>query len=108
MTNNQDSWCRCLGETGAPWNMGYQETGLFDTEILRFVRHLVNGTKTNRFPFSTLLLMAIGHPWQACKLRSIFYMKSSFLGSSIFGFIDHIILDFPMILVVSYTCVITL
>ena len=34
----------------------------FDTEIiLRFLRHLVNGTKTNQFPFSTLFLMAVGH-----------------------------------------------
>ena len=52
--------------------------------------------------------MAIGHPWHACKLRSIFFVKISFLGSSIFGSMDHIILDFPMILVESYTCVITL
>ena len=69
-----------LGETGAPLDMGYLETGLFDTEIiLRFVRHLVNGTKTNQFLFSSLLLMAIGHVWYACKLTS------SFFGSSIFG-----------------------
>ena len=89
--------------------MGHHETYLYDTEIiLRFVRYLVNDTKTNQFPFSTLLLMAIGHPWHACKLSSNLYMKNSFLGSSIFGSIDHIILDFPMIVVVSYTCVITL
>ena len=69
---------------------------------------MVNGTKTNQFLFSTLLLMTIGHPWHAFKHRSIFYMKNIFLRSSIFGSIDHIILDFPMILVVSYTCVITL
>ena len=37
----------------------------------------------------------------------IFYMKSSFLGWSIFVSIDHVILEFPMILVVSYTCAIT-
>ena len=87
-----------VGETGASWDMGQHETGLFDTDnILRFVRHLVNDTKTNQFRFSTLLLMTIGHLWHACKLRSIFYMKSKFLGWSIFGSIDHIILDFPMI-----------
>ena len=69
-----------VGETGAPWDMGHREAGLFDTEIiLRFVRHLVNGTKTNQFPFSSLLLMAVGHPWHVCKLRSIFYIKSTFL-----------------------------
>ena len=49
--------------------MGHLETGLFDTEIiLRFVCHLVNGIKTDQFPFSTLLLMAVGHPWNVCKL----------------------------------------
>ena len=33
---------------------------MFDTEIsLRFVRHLVNGTKTNQFSFSTILLFFI-------------------------------------------------
>ena len=70
-----------VGETGAPWDMGHLETGLFDTDIiLRFVRHLVNDTKTNQFRFSTLLLMVIGHPWHAYNLRSIFYMKSRFLG----------------------------
>ena len=72
------------------------------------MRHLVNGTKTNQFPFSTLLLVAVGHPWHVCKLRSIFYTKSTFLRWSIFGSIDHVILDFPMILVVPYTCAITL
>ena len=67
--------------------------------ILRFVRQLVNGTKSNQFPFSTLF-----------KLRSIFYMKITFLWWSISVSIDHIglILDFPMILVVLYTCAITL
>ena len=54
------------------------------------------------------MLMAVGHPWHACKLRSNLYMKNSFLRSSICGSIDHIIRDFPMILVVSYTCLITL
>ena len=65
--------------------------------ILRFARQLVNDSKTNQFPFSTLF-----------KLRSIFYMKITFLGWSISVSIDHVILDFPMILVVSYTCAITL
>ena len=65
--------------------------------ILRFVRQLVNGTKTNQFPFSTLF-----------KLRSIFYMKLTFLGWSMSVSIDDVLLDFPMILVVSYTCAITL
>ena len=52
-----------LGETGASWDMGHRETGLFDTEIiLRFVRHLVNDTKTNQFIFSILLVTAIRHP----------------------------------------------
>ena len=61
-------------------NMGYLEKGLFDTEIiLRFVRHLVYVTETNQFPFSTLLLMAVGHHWHLYKLRSNFYMKSTFL-----------------------------
>ena len=51
---------------------------MFVTEIiLRYVRHLVYGNKTSQFPFSTLLLMAVGHPWHVCKLRSIFYMKST-------------------------------
>ena len=59
--------------------MGHLKTGLFDTDnILRFVRHLVNDTKTNQFRFSTLLLMAIGHPWHAYNLRSIFYEKGDF------------------------------
>ena len=88
---------------GGPW-----DRPVWHRIILRFVRHLVNDTKTNQFIFSTLLLIAIGHPWHACKLRSIFSMKISFLGSSIFGSIHQIILDFPMIFVVSYTCVITL
>ena len=35
-------------------------------------------------------------------------MKITFLGLSISVSIDHVILDFPMILVVSYTCAITL
>ena len=96
-------------ETGAPWDMGSLKTGLFDTEIiLRFVRHLVNGTKTNQYSFSTLLLMAVGHSWYVCKLRSIFYTISTFLGWSMFVSIDHVILDFPTILVASYTCAITL
>ena len=70
----------CRGDWGTS-DMGYHLTGLFNTEIiLRFVRHLVNGTKTNQFPFSTLLLVAVGHPWHVCKLRSIFYTKSTFLG----------------------------
>ena len=47
--------------------------------ILLFVRHVVNDTKTNQFLFSTLLLMAIGHPWHASKLRSIFTWKVGFL-----------------------------
>ena len=69
----------------------------FLTEIiLRLVRQLVNGTKTNLFPFSTLF-----------KLRSIFYMKITFLGWSISVSIDHVMFDSPMILVVSYTGVIT-
>ena len=57
----------------------------------------VNGTKTNQFPFSTLF-----------KLMSIFYLKITFLGWSISVSIDHVISDFPMILVVSYTGAITL
>ena len=37
-------------ETGAPWDLGHIETGVFDTEnILRFVCHLVNGTKALHF-----------------------------------------------------------
>ena len=75
--------CACvgLGETGVPWDMGYLETDLFDTEIImRFVRHLVNGTKTNQFPFSTPLLMADGHLWHVCKLKYIFLHKKFFLG----------------------------
>ena len=64
--------------------------------LLRVVRQLVNGTKTNQFLFSTLF-----------KLRSIFYMKITFLGWSISVSIDHVILDFPMICVISYTCAIT-
>ena len=69
----------------------------WNRKLLQFVSQLVNGTKTNQFPFSTLF-----------KLRSIFYIKITFLGCSISVSIDHIILDFPMILVVSYTCAITL
>ena len=42
-------------------------TGCLTEIILRFVHQLVNGTKTNQFPFSTLF-----------KLRSIFYMKITF------------------------------
>ena len=65
------------------------------------MRHLVNVTQTNQFRFYTLLLMTIRHTWHACKLRSIFYMKGSFLGLSIFGSIDLMKLDFPVILVLS-------
>ena len=52
-----------VGETGAPWDMGHPETGLFDTEIiLRFVRYLVDDTKTDNFfnfPPQCLLLLEI-------------------------------------------------
>ena len=59
--------------------LGHLFTGLFDTEIiLRFVCHLVNGTKTNQFQFSILLLMAVGHPCHVLLLGSILYMKSIF------------------------------
>ena len=47
---NELSHISIVGETGAPWDMGKWETGLFDAEIiLRFVCHLVNDNKTNWF-----------------------------------------------------------
>ena len=57
---------------------------------------------------SLYFLMAVGHHWHVCKLMVHFLQEKYFFGRSMFVSIDHVILDFPIISVVSYTCAITL
>ena len=73
------------------------ETGLFNRNYCDLFASWSMVPKPKNFHFPPCL-----------NLGSFFYMKITFLGWSISVSIDHVILDFPMILVVSYTCAITL
>ena len=74
------------------------ETGLFNRnycDLFASCRSMV--LKLTNFHFPPCL-----------NLGPFFYMKITFLGCSISVSIDHVILNFLLILVVSYTCAITL